>query len=183
MQRISALNLDETPAASRALLEGVQRKIGIAPNLFRTMAHSSAALRAYLSQSEALSAGVLSAGIREQIALAIAGANQCDYCASAHTLMGRAAGVEDAELALNLGGRSEDPKTQAALDFARAIVQTRGRITDDRVAAVRAAGFSEAELVEIVAHVGMNIFTNYFNHIAGTEIDFPLVNTTEAAAA
>lgn len=175
MQRIAALTVATAPVASQPLLEGVQKKLGTVPNLFKTLAHAPAALQFYLAGSEALKQGVLSARLREQIALVTAGANECDYCASAHTLMGKGAGLAGAEMADNLRGRSGDAKTQAALDFAAAIVNGSGRVGDEQLQAVRAAGYGEAEVVEIVAHVAANIFTNYFNHIAGTVVDFPVV--------
>jgi len=177
MQRISALVPSNTPVASQAMLDAVKIKIGMVPNLFKTIAHSPAALQFYLQQMEALAGGVLSAPLREQLALTSAGENACDYCASAHTLMGKGAGVPEKELSENLRGRSDDAKTRAALTFARAIIAGRGQISDMQIEAVRAAGFTDAELVEIIAHVGMNIFTNYFNLVAQTVVDFPLVRT------
>jgi uncharacterized peroxidase-related enzyme len=183
MQRIPALSTAAAPALSQPLLEGAQKKLGMVPNLFKTLAHSPAALQYYMSSVQALSGGVLPAALREQLALVIAGQNECDYCASAHTLMGKGAGLAAGELADNLRGRSGNAKTQAALEFAASIVKNRGRITDAQLEAVRSAGYGDAEVVEIVAHVGMNIFSNYFNHIAGTVIDFPLVKTAEPVRA
>ena len=181
MPRIETLNRSAAPAASQAILDAVQKKLGMTPNLLKTFAHSPAVLRFYLNQSEALGGGFLAAALREQIALAVAGANQCDYCASAHTLLAKGAGVKEAELASNLAGYSSDAKTQAALDFAKAIVHARGHVSDEQLQNVRNAGYSEAEVVEIIAHVAMNLFTNYFNHIAATVIDFPQASTAEAA--
>jgi uncharacterized peroxidase-related enzyme len=183
MQRINALATAAAPAASQRMLEAVQKKLGMVPNLFKTFAHSPAVLKYYLAGSEALGTGVLSAGLREQIALVTAGENECDYCASAHTLMGKGAGLNSAEMASNLRGRSADAMVQAALSFAAAVVSERGRVSDAQLQAVRAAGYSEAEVVEIVANVVANIFTNYFNHIAGTVIDFPVVKSTAPAHA
>jgi uncharacterized peroxidase-related enzyme len=153
----------------------VQKKLGVTPNLFKTLAHSPAALGFYLQQSQALASGVLSPALREQIALATAGVNACDYCASAHTLLGKGVGVTAGEAAKNLHGVATDARVDAALKFARAIVEKRGNVSDTQLSNIRAAGYDDAELVEIVAHVAMNIFTNYFNHVAGTEVDFPLV--------
>jgi uncharacterized peroxidase-related enzyme len=160
MQRIPALTTATAPAASKPMLEAVQKKLGMVPNLLKTFAHSPAVLQYYLAGSEALSASALPAALREQIALVTAGENECDYCASAHTLMGKGAGLDSAEMAGNLRGRSDNAKTQAALAFAAAIVSERGRISDAQLQAVRAAGYAEAEVVEIVAVVVANIFTN-----------------------
>lgn len=183
MQRIEALNPAAAPASSKSMLDAVHKKLGMVPNLFKTFAHSPAVLQFYLTGSEALAGGALSAALREQIALVTAGENKCDYCASAHTLMGKGAGVAVDEMADNLRGRSGNAKTQAALEFARAIVRDRGRVTEAQLQAVRGAGYSEAEVVEIVANVAASIFTNYFNHVAGTVVDFPLVNTAQTVHA
>jgi uncharacterized peroxidase-related enzyme len=183
MQRIPALATAAAPAASQALLGVVHKQLGLVPNLLRTFAHSPAVLQYYLAGSEALGGGALSAALREQIALVTAGENECDYCASAHTLMGKGAGLAAAEMSDNLRGRSTNAKTQAALNFAAAIVSERGRVSDAQLNAVRAAGYGDAEVVEIVANVVANVFTNYFNHIAGTVIDFPVVESAAPAHA
>jgi uncharacterized peroxidase-related enzyme len=183
MQRIPALTTAAAPAASQPTLEAVGKKLGMVPNLFKTFAHSPAVLQYYLAGSEALAGSALPAALREQIALVTAGKNECDYCASAHTVMGKGAGLSSAEMADNLRGRSGNGKTKAALDFAAAIVSERGRIGDAQLQAVRAAGYDDAEVVEIVAVVAANIFTNYFNHIAGTVMDFPVVKSAAPAHA
>ena len=183
MQRIEALSPANAPAASAAMLEAVKKQIGMVPNLFKTFAHSPAVLGGYLKQTEALGGGVLPASLREQLAVAIAGQNHCSYCASAHTLMGKGAGVAVEELSHNLQGQSGDAKTQAAIDFAKALLNHRGQIGEADFAAVRAAGFGDAEIVEIIAHVGVNVFTNYFNNAVGTVIDFPVVSAETIRAA
>lgn len=177
MPRIPIATEAHTPEKSKQMLDAVAAQIGKAPNMLRTLAHSPAALRFYLSQSQALADGALTAQLREQIALATAGLSHCDYCASAHTLAGKRNGLAAVELAENLVGRSQDGTVQAALDFVRQIVTQRGHVDADAVDRIRWAGYSEAEIVEMIAHVGMNLFTNYFNHVAATVIDFPLVRT------
>jgi uncharacterized peroxidase-related enzyme len=174
--------VDPAHATGRAkdLLDGVKKQLGVVPNLLRTLAQAPAALETYLAEAKALSGGALSARLREQIALAVAGRNACDYCASAHTFIGGQLGVEPQELGRNLDGASADPKTAAALVFARAVVDAHGHVADADFAAVRDAGWSDPEIVEIVAVVVHNIFTNYFNHIFATEIDFPVVRTRAA---
>jgi uncharacterized peroxidase-related enzyme len=183
MARIRPVDPSRARGKSRTLLEAIEKQMGTVPNIFKGFAHSPAALEFYLSQNKALAGGVLDPKLREQIAVVMAGANQCDYCASAHTFLGKKAGVSPSELAANLDGRSADGKTDTALRFVSAIVETRGRIDDEALERVREAGFSEAEIVEIIAHVAMNIFTNYFNKIADTEIDFPLVETVRKSSA
>lgn len=179
MPRIKPLLTTDAPEKSRALLESVKKSLGITPNLMATLAHSPAALQSYLGFGQALSSASLSPALREQLAVAIAGESSCGYCASAHTLLGTNAGVEAEELAHNLTGNSGEPSVQAAIDFALAIVSKRGWVDDADLDRVRAAGFSEGEIVEIVAVVAINTFSNYFNHIAGTEIDFPEVKVPE----
>ena len=183
MARIQPIEPSQTEGKTKNLLKAVEKQLGAVPNIFRGFAHSPAALEFYLAQSRALAGGVLDPKLREQIAVTLAGTNRCNYCASAHTLLGKQAGVAESELTDNLHGRAGDARTQAALQFAQTIVTRRGHIADADLAAVREAGFSEAEIVEIIAHVGMNLFTNYFNHIADTDVDFPLVDTGEVPSA
>ena len=170
-------------AKSQELLAGVKKMLGGTPNLFTTLAHSPAALGVFVGALGALSNSKLSGGLREQIALTVAGVNGCDYCASAHTALGKMNKISEGELAENLQSRSGDAKTQAALVFAQKIVVARGRVSDADVQSVRNAGYGESEIVDIVAVTCINIFTNYFNHIAGTEVDFPLVSTQSQAKA
>ncbi len=183
MTRIKPIEPSNAEGKTRGLLKAVEKQMGVVPNIFKGFAHSPAALQFYISQNQALSGGVLDLRLREQVAVSMAGMNQCDYCASAHTFLGKKAGVSTSELAANLDGRSGDEKTEAALRFASIVAETRGRIDDDDLQKVRDAGFSEAEIVEIIAHVALNIFTNYFNNVAKTEIDFPLVDTKRRASA
>jgi uncharacterized peroxidase-related enzyme len=183
MPRITALAIADAPVASQDMLAAVKKKIGMVPNLYKTIAHSPAALQFALGHGEALAGGSLPAALREQIALVTAGANECDYCASAHTLMGKGAGLAADEMAKNLRGSSTSTHTQAALDFAMAIVKNRGRVSDVQLKAVRAAGYDEAQIVEIIANVVANIFTNYFNNVADTDIDFPVVRSAAVAVA
>lgn len=183
MPRIKPVDPNQVPAKSKPLLQGVQQALGMTPNLMATLAHSPAALQSYLGFGQALSGASLSGKIREQIAIAVAGESACGYCASAHTVLAGKVGVAAEEAARNLRGESNDSRTAAALEFARAIVRKRGFVSDADLQAVRAAGFADAEVVEIVATVAVNIFTNYFNHIAQTEIDFPVVAVREPLAA
>lgn len=161
----------------------IKQQLGGVPNIFRTMGQSPATLKGYLDFSGALAAGKLSAKLREQIAIACAGANGCDYCASAHTALGKMAGLEPNEMARNLAGRATDSQADAVVSFVRKVVNARGRIADTELRALRDAGLGDGLIVEIIANIAANLFTNYFNHIAGTEIDFPVVRTAVAQAA
>ena len=183
MPRIQPVDRASATGAAKDLLDGVHAAIGIVPNIYATLAQSPKALEGFLALNTALSRGLLPAKLREQIALAVAGENACDYCASAHTAVGKGTGLGAEELARNLQGRSEDAQVQAVLVFARKVVTERGWVGDSDVQALRDAGFSDAEIVEIVTHIGVNVFTNYFNHIVDTEIDFPVVRATATAQA
>jgi uncharacterized peroxidase-related enzyme len=174
-------SIEAAPAAAQPLLEGVRKMLGSVPNLFRIAANSPAALEGYLGLNGALAKGSLKPQTRERIALAVAQFNGCDYCLSAHTYLGKnLAKLDDAEIAANRRGASNDPQADAAVRFAVKLVRDRGQVTDADVSAVRMAGYSEAEIVEIVAHVALNTLTNYLNEAFGTPIDFPVVSAKAA---
>ena len=183
MPRLTAVDPATATGEAKTLLDGVQKKLGMTPNVIRTIANSPAALKAYFGINEALAGGHFDAKTREAFALTVAGANSCDYCASAHTALSKGLKVDDAEIDRRLAGRSSDPKLDAALAFVTQVVDKRGFVTDDDIAAVRAAGHDDGAIAEIVANVVANIFTNYVNHIAQTEIDFPKVDLGAVRAA
>ena len=178
MQNIAPID-SRQPGPASELLAQVRKKIGAVPNIFSTLGNAPAALEAYLAFSGALDNGQLSKALREQIALTVAGANGCDYCASAHTFIAKGLGVQPDEAARNLLGESSDPKTTEILRFAADVVTNRALFDDNSAALdeLRHAGVTEAEIVEIIANIALNLFTNYFNHLAGTDIDFPVVNS------
>ena len=183
MPRIDPIDPADAAPAARTMLEGIQKSLGVTPNLMATLAWSPAALDAYMGLSKSLGRGSLDAKLREQIALAVAGSNGCEYCGAAHATIGGGLGLDADEIAANLRGESADAAAAAALRFARRILETRGRVSDDELRDVRAAGYGNAEITEIVAAVALNVFTNYFNHVAGTEVDFPRVELPAPVAA
>ncbi len=175
--------IEDAPAASRLLLEAVKKQLGVVPNLFRLVANSPAALEGYLGLSGALSKGKLPAATRERIALVVAEINGCSYCLSAHTYLGKnLAKLDDAEIAANRNGGSNDPKADAAVRFAAKVVNTRGHVSDEDVRAVKLAGYDDAQVIEIIQHVALNTWTNYINEVARTEIDFQVVVARANAA-
>jgi uncharacterized peroxidase-related enzyme len=182
MSRIpTPATIDDAPEAARPTLEAVQKQLGSVPNMFRIVANSPAALAGYVGLNGALSKGQLPAATRERIALAVAEANGCGYCLSAHTYLGKAfAKLDDSEIAANRLGGSTDAKAAAAVQFAVALTVARGAVTTRDFDAVRAAGYSDAEIVEIIAHVALNTLTNYMNEALGTVIDFPVVDRLAA---
>ena len=183
MSRIpTPATIDAAPAASRPLLEAVKKQLGSVPNLFRLVANSPAALQGYLGMQGALAKGTLAAPTRERIALAVAEVNGCNYCLSAHTYLARnLARLDDAEIAANRAGGSRDAKADAAVRFAAIVARERGHIRAEDLAAVRSAGYDDAQIIEIVQHVALNTWTNYVNEVARTDIDFPVAAARKAA--
>jgi uncharacterized peroxidase-related enzyme len=174
-------SIEASPAAAQPLLQAVNKQLGVVPNLFRLVGNSPAALEGYLGLNGALAKGSLEAPTRERIALAIAEINGCNYCLSAHSYLAKnLAKLPDAEIAANRGGGSADPKADAAVHFAVKVANARGHVTDADLAAVRQAGYTDAQIIEIVLHVALNTLTNYVNEVAKTDIDFPVV-TSKAA--
>jgi uncharacterized peroxidase-related enzyme len=173
MPRIKPVDRNTADPATVELLSSVRRSMGAVPNLIATMAHSPAVARAYLGFAQALAGGSLPRRLREQIALAVGEANACGYCLAAHTALGRRAGLTEEETKEARRASSQDGKEQAALAFARKVVQDRGVVADEDVEQLRRAGYTDGEVGEIVANVALNLFTNYFNHVAGTDVDFP----------
>ncbi len=179
MQTIKTVDINNAGHAQQ-VVDGVKKQMGSVPNIFATMANSASVLEGYLQFSGALANGVLSPALREQIALTVAGENTCDYCASAHTFLANSAGVDQQEIGFNLRGGSSNERTNVILNYVREVVANKGVVAESATKQLKVAGVSDEELVEIIANIGANIFTNYFNHIAGTVIDFPVVKTKAA---
>jgi uncharacterized peroxidase-related enzyme len=183
MTRIATpATIADAPEASQPLLDAVARQLGSVPNMFRSIALSPQALEGHLGLFGALSKGTLPAATRERIALAVAEVNGCDYCLSAHTYLARnLAKLDDAEITANRNGASNDPKADAAVRFAAKVARDRGHVADSDFAAVKRAGYTEAQVIEIVQHVALNSWTNFFNEVFRTEIDFPVIEARKAA--
>jgi uncharacterized peroxidase-related enzyme len=176
MARINPVQRNANPK-TRELLAAVEKNMGMVPNMIATMAQSPAVVQAYLRFNQALAGGSLPVALRQRISLAISEADQCDYCLSAHTFLGAKAGLSESDILDARHGTASDEKTNTALVFARRIVDDRGHLSDEDVEEVRRAGYTDGEIAEIVANVALTVFTNYFNQVAGTEIDFPAVHS------
>lgn len=179
MPRINPVNPDQAEGKAKDLLNAVQKAMGATPNIFKAFANSPASLEGYLNLSGALKKGILGAQLGEKIALTTAGANGCTYCASAHSFIGDKLGIEAEEIKANLVGQSSDVKAQAALTFARKLIELRGKVSATDVETVRNAGFSNEAIVEILTHVALNTLTNYFNEAFKTDVDFPEVSLSD----
>lgn len=173
MRRFPLIQNDTTYELAKNLLVKTEAQLGRTPNLYRAMANSPAALEGYLNFREALTRGKLSVQMREHIALYVAGESNCHYCISAHAFRGKKVGIDPIELQMNLNAESSNSKTKAALQFIGEVMKTKGQLQDTKVQNLLDAGWSNEEMGEMVAHVALNIFSNYFNHLAKPELDFP----------
>lgn len=175
MSLLTPLSPATTTGKAKELLEAVKSKMGRVPNIVGAMAHSPALLEGYLGLSGAIGSGKLDPKLRVFIALAVSEKNGCAYCLSAHTTVGnKILGIDEATLLKSRTGESIDARTDAALAFVRAIVDKKGKVSEADVAAVKQAGFDNEAIAEISGNVTLNILTNYFNELAGTEVDFPI---------
>jgi uncharacterized peroxidase-related enzyme len=181
MSRLAVPARENVPEASKPILDGVQKQLGVVPNMFRLIAQSPAALQGFVANNGALGK-TLDVRTRERIAIAVAQVDECDYCLSAHTYLAlNLARISPEEAALNRKGQSGDAKANAVVSFAVKVVRERGHISDADIKAVRDAGYSDAQIVEILAVTAENIFTNLLNVVAQTPIDFPVLHTAQAA--
>lgn len=181
MSRITTVNYETANTEQKALFDAIQNQLGMVPNFLRVFAHSPDALQAFLGLHHIANNGVLDAVTRERIALTLAQQNECEYCLSAHTAIARKTGLNGTEIEANRAGSSQDAKAAVAVKFARALVEHKGEITTSELQSMRDVGFSEAEIVEVITHVGMNLLTNILGKASRVSIDFPKVPLKLAA--
>jgi uncharacterized peroxidase-related enzyme len=175
MSRIDpVVETEATPEEAEALA-ALRSAWGAVPELGRVIARSHPLTRALLAFDRELRRGRFNGAFAEQISIAVANENRCPYCLAAHTAAGRALGLGDDALADARSGRAADPRHAAALTFAQAVARERGHLEAAEVAAVRAAGWNDADLVELVGHVIATTLTNYLHHLSEVPIDFPAV--------
>ena len=173
MARLTQISPEAASGRARELLDAVEDRLGLVPNMTRAMANSPAASTATCSSAGHWARAALPAKVREQIALAVAQANGCDYCLAAHSAVGRMVGLTADQIRDSRLGTAVDPKADALIRFALKVVDARGRVDDTDLEEVRRAGFDDAAIAEVVANVALHVFTNYFNRLAGTDLDFP----------
>lgn len=175
MSYINLKSPQEATGPHKKIFEQIEKGFGKVPNMFLAIGNSPAALESMWSSFGALSKGKLGARLGEKIAVLVADINRCEYCLAAHTVLGQGAGNSAAEMTAAQAGESSDPRTQAALNFAARLVRVRGQVSKSDIADVKAAGFSDEEIAEILAHVALNTFTNYTNVAFDVPVDFPAV--------
>jgi uncharacterized peroxidase-related enzyme len=183
MARLTQIAPEAASGRAGELLDAVKDRLGLVPNMTRAMANSPAALDGYLQLSGALGKGTLPAKFREQIALAVAQANGCDCCLAAHSAVGRMVGLTADQIHDSRLGTAVDPKADALIRFALKVLETRGQVDDHDLDEVRGAGFDDAAIAEVVANVALHVFTNYFNRMAETDLDFPAAPALKPEAA
>ncbi|GAA2104763.1 carboxymuconolactone decarboxylase family protein [Kitasatospora saccharophila] len=176
MSRLTQLTAETASEEQRELLEGTLKQLGKIPNLYAAMANGPAALRGYLALRGALVGGSFGNREREQLALFIAQRNNCTYCVSAHTMRGGKVGLTQDELLATRRGTDADPRMDQVLRLTASMMDTGGRVTDEEIEAAHRAGVTDAEISEIVAHIALNVLSNYFNHVAQPDLDFPPVD-------
>jgi uncharacterized peroxidase-related enzyme len=181
MSRLQVIDPSTASGKAKDLLDAVKAKLGLVPNMTKVMANSPEVLEAYLGFSGALSTGLLDPKVREQIALLTAQQNHCDYCLSAHTAIGKMVGLNHEQIVASRKGQGGSEKATAALTFAKRVLESKGQISESDIQSARAAGLSEGEIAEVIAHVALNVFTNYFNIATEVDIDFPKVSHSEIA--
>lgn len=181
MSRLNTLSDQQATDSTTKLFSSIQGKLGTVPNMMRAMGNSPAALSAYLQFSGQLAGGILTAKQRELIALTVGQANGCDYCLAAHSALGKMAGLSADQIADARRGQSVNSADEALLQLASQLVAERGHVTDAELSKVREHGFDDAAIAEVIANVALNLFTNYFNHVADPDVDFPAAEKMAAA--
>jgi uncharacterized peroxidase-related enzyme len=173
MPRIKPVAVAEAKGEIKEIYQDLEQKMGKVINIFQLMGHSATTLKGFLNLSEAANHTSLPPQLREQIALIVGQANHCQYCLSAHTALAKGLGMNEPDILKARRGESIDLKGQAILQFASLVIEKRGNVTDQNVTDLKAAGVTEAELVDVILVIVVNIFTNYFNLITDPKIDFP----------
>ncbi len=180
MSRINLVTKEQANPEQLALFDAIEQQLGMIPNFLKVFANSPAALQAFLGLHSIANAGDLDAKTKERIALGLAEQNACQYCVSAHTAIGKGVGLSGDEILANRSGSSQDAKAAVAVKFSRSLAENNGEVSTTELLEVRNAGYTEAEIVEIITHVGMNVLTNILGKASRVEIDFPKVELIEA---
>ncbi|GAB2480205.1 peroxidase-related enzyme [Promicromonospora xylanilytica] len=181
MSTVHLVEHESTTGSVKDQLDQIHAAFGTVPAMFRAVANSPAALTSMWSSFGAFAGGTLGPALGEQVAVAVANRNSCEYCLAAHTALGRKAGLSREELTAAQEGASDDPRTAALLGFALKVVEQRGQVTPEDVQAVRDQGWGDEHIVEVIAQVALNLFTNYVNIALDVPVDFPTVALRRAS--
>lgn len=181
MSRINLVTNEQANAQQLELFNAIEQQLGMVPNFLKVFANSPAALQAFIGLHSIANEGDLEGKTKERIALGLAEQNACQYCVSAHTAIGKKAGLSSDEILANRSGTSQDAKAAVAVKFARSLAQNNGEVSTAELLEIRNAGYSDAEIVEIITHVGMNLLTNILGKASRVEIDFPKVDLQKAS--
>lgn len=182
MQRLQSVHPESAQGRTKELFDVVQQSFGVIPNTARVMANSPAVLDSYLAFSTAMGNAGIGAKLRNQVQLNTSETNSCDYCTSILSAVAPTAGLSADDILAGRTGDSEDHRIKAAMTFANEVLEHRGKISDEQLAAVKAAGFGDGEIVEIVTSVVLGCFTNFLNNVADTELDIPQAESVEATS-
>lgn len=183
MQRLNSVEPKTAQGRTKELLDTVQQAFGMIPNTAKVMANSPAVLDSFLAFSTAMGKVQIGGKLHNQVKLTTSETNSCNYCTSILSAVAPSAGLSAYDILAGRTGNSEDRRTKAALAFANDVLESRGKVNDRQLAAVRDAGFGDAEIVEIVASVVLGCFTNFLNNVADTELDIPQAEPVETYSA
>lgn len=181
MQRLNSVNPESAQGQTKEYFESVLKAYGTIPNTVKVMANSPAVLGSYLAFSSAMSEASIGEKLHNQLKLNTSESNTCEYCTSILSAVAPSAGLSADDILAGRSGDSEDTRTKAALAFANDVLESRGKVTNEQLASVQAAGFKDAEVVEIVASVVLGCFTNFLNNVADTELDVAPAEPLQAA--
>jgi len=173
MPRLNTVTPDTATGETKEVFDVLQKRAGKVVNIFQGMGNSPAALKGYLGLTSALAEGDLTKAEREIVYLAVSERNGCHYCTAAHTMIGKKVGLDDAELLDARRFVSKDAKHQALLSFVHRAMETNGFVDDGDITAVREAGYTDGQITEVIGYIALATFSNLFNHVYDTELDFP----------
>jgi len=175
MANLVLVDVDTNNRDAKKLFDAVQANSGRVTNMMRAMANSPIVLETYLSVNSILTRGLLSPELRELLAVTVAQGNQCQYCLSAHTTKGKKLGLDSQTIESAQLSSADDPKIEAALKFARQLIEKRGSLRNEELIRLRSVGYTDGEIAEIILVTTFNVFPNYFNKVADTDLDFDKV--------
>lgn len=173
MPRLNVVTPEQATGQTKELYNAIERAVGGIPNIYQGVGNSAAALEGVLHIGEVLKKGRLTSAEIEAIKLAVSETYGCNYCLAAHSLLGKKAGLTDEEVISIRRGASQKPKIGALVKFVNAVIQPQARVSDDEVRAVRTAGYNDAQIAETLLTVAQTVFTNLFNRVHQTPLDFP----------